>query len=181
MPRFGYWNVWKAAVQRVFHPGFLFSWAHLLFRLFISLNVCLFRLYEGPNKTRRLLGNPAGLFSITKFEADLKSQGIAVGRETLYQLLDHLEDAFLLHAVPIATDSEKRRQVNPRKIYPIDPAMGPVFDRGQKQNMGHALEVAAKILPADQLLLLTAESRLPFPSVPTSIEILPAWQWMLSP
>jgi len=37
---------------------------------------------------RRLLGNPAGLFSITRFEADLKSQGIAAGRETLYAMLD---------------------------------------------------------------------------------------------
>lgn len=92
--------------------------------------------------TRRLLTNPAGLFSITKFESDLKSQGVAVGRETLYQFLAHLEDAFLLQVVPIATDSEKRRQVNPRKIYPLDPAVGPVFDRSQKQNIGHALEVA---------------------------------------
>lgn len=92
--------------------------------------------------TRRLLANPGGLFSITKFESDLKSQGVAVGRETLYQLLAHLEDAFLLQVVPIATDSEKRRQVNPRKVYPVDPAIGPVFDRSRKQNLGHALEVA---------------------------------------
>lgn len=91
---------------------------------------------------RRLLGNPGGLFSITKFETDLKSQGIAAGRETLYELLDHLEDAFLLKAIPVATDSEKRRQVNPRKIYPADPALGPVFDRSPKANTGHALEVA---------------------------------------
>ena len=59
---------------------------------------------------RRLLGNPGGLFSVTKFEADFKSQGIRVGRETLYELLDHLEDAFLLQTMPIASDSEKRRQ-----------------------------------------------------------------------
>ncbi|MDH4409292.1 MAG: hypothetical protein QE273_06710 [Verrucomicrobiales bacterium] len=56
----------------------------------------------------------------TKFAADLRSQGIPAGRETLYEILDHLEDAFLLHALPVATDSEKRKQVNPRKIYPID-------------------------------------------------------------
>lgn len=91
---------------------------------------------------RRLLGNPGGLFSVTKFEADLKSQGIAAGRESLYEMLGHLEDAFLLEAIPVATDSEKRRQVNPRKIYPADPALGPVFDRSRKANLGHALEVA---------------------------------------
>lgn len=91
---------------------------------------------------RRLLGNPGGLFSVTKFEADLKSQGIRVGRETLYELLDHLEDAFLLQTMPIASDSEKRRQVNPRKVYPVDHGLTPVFDRSQKSNMGHSLEVA---------------------------------------
>jgi len=91
---------------------------------------------------RRLLGNPGGLFSVTKFEDDLRSQGIAVGRESLYEMLDHLQDAFLLEAIPVATDSEKRRQVNPRKIYPADPALGPVFDRSRKPNLGHTLEVA---------------------------------------
>lgn len=91
---------------------------------------------------RRLLGNPGGMFSVTKFEADLKSQGIPVGRETLYELLDHLEDAFMLQAVPIATDSEKRKQVNPRKVYPVDHGLTPVFDRSQKANTGHSLEVA---------------------------------------
>lgn len=188
--------------------------------------------------TRRLLGNPGGLFSVTKFEADLKSQGIAAGRDTLHELLAHLEDAFLLNAIHVATDSEKRRQVNPRKIYPIDHALGPVFDRSRKANIGHALEIAvhnelvrrgaetayvktkdgyevdflsrnadgshwliqvcadlnapetlerelrgmqaaANDHPADRQLLLTCESRMPFPTVPPSMEVLPAWRWML--
>ena len=89
---------------------------------------------------RRLLSSPAGLFSVTKFAADLKSQGIPVSRDNLYEFLAHLEDAFLLQTVPVATDSEKRRQVNPRKVYPADPALIPVFDRSGKANTGHALE-----------------------------------------
>ncbi len=187
---------------------------------------------------RRLLGSPAGLFSVTKFAADLKSQGVAAGRETLYEFLDHMEDAFLLQAVPVATDSEKRRQVNPRKAYPTDTGLIPVFDRSDKANSGHALETAVFIelqrrgaevayvktsggfevdflartrdgkedliqvcanvddpgtlarevrglgdaaasYPHARQLLLTLESRLPFPTVPSPIRILPAWQWML--
>ncbi len=98
--------------------------------------------YEVVNPTalrwmvRRLLGSPAGLFSVTKFAAEMKSQGIAASRETLYEFLDYLEDAFLLHAVPVATDSEKRRQVNPRKVYPADTGLIPVFDRSGKANTG---------------------------------------------
>jgi hypothetical protein len=175
---------------------------------------------------------------VTKFAADLKSQGIAAGRETLYEFLDHMEDAFLLQAVPVATDSEKRRQVNPRKVYPADTGLIPVFDRSGKANTGHALETAvfielqrrggeiayvrtpggfevdflaryrdgkedliqvcanaddpetlvrevrgledaAAAYPRARQLLLTLESRLPFPAVPSPIRILPAWQWML--
>jgi predicted AAA+ superfamily ATPase len=91
---------------------------------------------------RRLLGNPAGHFSITKFAADLKSQGIPAGREMLYQFLEHFEDTFLVASLQLATDSEKRRQVNPRKVYPADTGLIPVFDRSGKSNAGHALEVA---------------------------------------
>ncbi len=91
---------------------------------------------------RQLLGNAAGAFSIAKFFADLKSRGVAVGKETLHAFLAHLEDAFLLCTVDIATDSERRRQVNPRKVYPVDTGLIAVFDRSGKVNVGHALETA---------------------------------------
>jgi predicted AAA+ superfamily ATPase len=80
----------------------------------------------------------------TKFAADLRSQGIPAGREVLYEILDHLEDAFLLHALPVATDSEKRKQVNPRKVCPIDHDPTTAFVRSQKANTGHALEVSVR-------------------------------------
>ena len=94
---------------------------------------------------RQLLGNACGLFSINKFHRDLRSQGIPVAKDTLHAYLLHLEDAFLIRAVPIATDSERRRMVNPRKAYPIDPGLIPVFDRSGKANRGHALETAVAL------------------------------------
>lgn len=189
---------------------------------------------------RRLLSSPVGLFSVSRCFADLKSQGIAVSREHLYDFLAHLEDAFLLHALPVATDSEKRRQVNPRKIYPADAALIPVFDRSAKANIGHALEstvfielqrrqcdtayvktadgyevdflarhldgsedliqacasiddpatlaretralqAAAAEHPRARRLLLTLESRTPYPATPPDIHVLPASKWMLLP
>lgn len=89
---------------------------------------------------RQLLGNAAGSFSVNKFHGDLKSQGIPVAKDTLHSYLRHLEDAFLMRLVSIATDSERRRMVNPRKVYPIDPGLIPLFDRSGKTNLGHALE-----------------------------------------
>jgi predicted AAA+ superfamily ATPase len=70
---------------------------------------------------RQLLGNSAGAFSINKFHTDLKSRGVAVAKDTLHQQLARLEDAFLLCSLDLATDSERRRQVNPRKVYPGTP------------------------------------------------------------
>ena len=89
---------------------------------------------------QQLLGNAAGAFSINKFHADLKSRGVAVSKDTLHTLLAHLEDAFLLSSVTVATDSVRRRQVNPRKVYPVDTGLMALFDRAGKANTGHALE-----------------------------------------
>lgn len=92
--------------------------------------------------TRQLLGNAAGTFSVNKFHQSLRSQGISVGKDTLHAYLSYLEDAFLVRIVSIATDSERQRMVNPRKVYPIDMGLIPVFDRSEKANIGHALETA---------------------------------------
>lgn len=89
---------------------------------------------------QQLLGNAAGAFSINKFHGDLQSRGVAIGKDTLHSLLAHLEDAFLLSSAAIATDSVRRRQVNPRKVYPVDTSLGQLFDRSGKANTGHALE-----------------------------------------
>lgn len=89
---------------------------------------------------RQLLGNAAGSFSVNKFHGDLKAQGIPIAKDTLHSYLGYVEDAFLVRIVSMATDSERRRMVNPRKVYPIDPGLIPVFDRSGKSNVGHALE-----------------------------------------
>jgi hypothetical protein len=90
--------------------------------------------------SRQLLSNAAGTFSIHKFYGDLRSQGIPVAKDTLHAYLGHLEDAFLVRTVSVATASERRRMVNPRKVYPVDPGLIPVFDRSDRENLGHSLE-----------------------------------------
>jgi hypothetical protein len=95
--------------------------------------------------TRQLLGAPAGMFSVHRFLNDLRSQGVTAAKDTLHALLAHLEDAFLVRLVPIATGSERQRQSNPRKVYPIDAGLIAAFDRSGKSNTGHALETAVQI------------------------------------
>jgi len=94
---------------------------------------------------RHLLGNAGASFSVQKFFFALKSQGLRVGKDTVHELLAHLADCFLVRTVWLDTDSERRRMVNPRKVYPVDPGLIPVFDRSGKANLGHALETAVLI------------------------------------
>ena len=94
---------------------------------------------------RHLLGNAGSPFSVEKFHGALKSQGIAIARDTLHQLLSHLEDCFLVRVVWMESNSERQRMVNPRKAYPVDPGLIPVFDRTGRANTGHALETAVLV------------------------------------
>ena len=94
---------------------------------------------------RHLLGSAGARFSVHKFHADLRSQGIAVAKDTLHAFVAHLEDAFVVRTVSIAAASERRRMTNPRKAYPIDPGLLPVFDRSGRTNVGHALETAVAL------------------------------------
>jgi uncharacterized protein len=91
---------------------------------------------------RHLLANPAGSFSVNKFHGDLHSQNIAVAKDTLHAYLGHLEDAFLIRTVSMSSGSERQRMVNPRKAYPIDMGLIPVFDPTGRTNLGQALETA---------------------------------------
>jgi predicted AAA+ superfamily ATPase len=94
---------------------------------------------------RHLLANAGSPFSVEKFHRGLKSQGIAVSRDTLHHFLGYLEDCFLVRTVWMEADSERQRMVNPRKIYPVDPGLIPLFDRTGRANVGHALETAVLI------------------------------------
>jgi hypothetical protein len=94
---------------------------------------------------RHLLGDAGSLFSVEKFHAGLKSQGIAVSRDSVHQLLAHLTDCFLVRTVWMEARSERQRMVNPRKSYPVDAGLIPIFDRSGRANHGHALETAVLI------------------------------------
>jgi predicted AAA+ superfamily ATPase len=89
---------------------------------------------------RQLLRNPAGSLSVSKISSDFHSRGIPASKETLLAFLDHLQDAFLVFAVPIFSRSERRRQVNPRKLYLADHALAAAFSPAEGLDRGHLLE-----------------------------------------
>jgi hypothetical protein len=61
-----------------------------------------------------------GKFSVNKFYNTMKSMSVRCTKNTLYEYIDHLTDAFVFSKVPIHSRSEKARTINPVKLYAID-------------------------------------------------------------
>lgn len=84
------------------------------------------------------LSQPATLISINKVFNHFKSLGESVGKNSLFEYLSYFEDAYALFAISIFNFSEKVRQVNPKKIYTIDPGLisaysiKPQFDKAAR-------------------------------------------------
>lgn len=93
----------------------------------------------------RLLSTFSREFSVNKLHAEMKSQGIAVGKDTLHAYLDHLIDARLLHTVSLRSTSYRVRQVNPRKAYAADPGLAAAVAHPSAEDTGHLLENAVYI------------------------------------
>lgn len=87
-----------------------------------------------------LLKNCAAPFSVSKFYKDIKSQGYAVGKDTLYHYLNYIEDAFLVFSVPIFSESYRQIEVNPKKIYAIDTGLVAANLLVSTQNWGPLFE-----------------------------------------
>jgi predicted AAA+ superfamily ATPase len=79
-------------------------------------NTALFR-----HVINTLLHNIANLVSVNRLYQLLKSQGHALSRDTLYDYFGYLEEAMLFFFVPIHSGSIKQQQVNPKKVYVLDP------------------------------------------------------------
>jgi uncharacterized protein len=91
---------------------------------------------------RALLQSSGRSFSVNKVHGDLRSRGLQVSKDTLHALLDHFEDAFLVHTVPIFKRSERARASNPRKVYAIDPGLAWAMSHATAIDLGARLETA---------------------------------------
>ncbi len=90
--------------------------------------------------TSALLKNVASRFSINKFYKDIQSQGYKVGKDTLYNYLEYLEDAFLVYTVPIFTESLRVLETTPKKIYAVDNGLINASTFNFALNVGKLLE-----------------------------------------
>lgn len=87
-----------------------------------------------------LINNTATSISINKIYNDLKSQGHTVGRSTVYEYLEHITDAFLAFTVPLYSESIRKTETNPRKVYAIDTGLCKAYSFGKNDNYGRLFE-----------------------------------------
>jgi len=84
---------------------------------------------------KHLLVNVAKPVSLNKLYRDLKSQGYAVGKNTIFDYVSYLEEAFAIFQVEMWSTSIRQKAVNPRKFYTVDPAYKHIMsiskDRGR--------------------------------------------------
>ena len=85
-----------------------------------------------------LIRNMANLVSPGKLFNDLKSQGLKISKNTVYNYISFMEEAFALFFIPVWTSSLRKEWRNPKKVYVIDHAIKKVLDT--KEDIGRVYE-----------------------------------------
>lgn len=89
---------------------------------------------------KSLLSNNANPFSVNKFVNDSKSQGYRFSKDSIHNYISYLQDGYCFSFVPILSDSQRKRQVNYKKIYAIDHGLVTATVGTRSYNTGRLLE-----------------------------------------
>lgn len=82
--------------------------------------------------------NTSTLLSSNKLYNDLKSQGIQLSKNTLYNYMEYLQEAYAVFSVPVYSRSISEQSKNPKKIYAIDTGFKTAVSTGK--NYGQIYE-----------------------------------------
>lgn len=91
---------------------------------------------------RHAFRNTASLLNVSKLHRDFASMGFTVSKNTLFEYLGYLEDAFLIFLLPKQEQSVRKQAHNPKKLHVIDPGLVAAFKAYPGRDMGHKLETA---------------------------------------
>ncbi|MDO9577434.1 MAG: DUF4143 domain-containing protein [Candidatus Cloacimonadales bacterium] len=89
---------------------------------------------------KRILSTITSEFSVNKLYNDLKSQGITVSKNTLYQFLDYCQDCFLFFPVYSYQASPYRRELSNKKLYIVDSGLLNAVSFSYSDDWGKLLE-----------------------------------------
>ncbi|MBI5490678.1 MAG: ATP-binding protein [Deltaproteobacteria bacterium] len=89
---------------------------------------------------RQLLAGPAAAYTVNRLFHALKSQGLRVSKDAVYEHVRQIEDAYLFCSMEVDDESERVRQSRPRKCEVIDPGLARAVSWRAAQDRGHLLE-----------------------------------------
>jgi len=89
---------------------------------------------------KRLLANSSRTFSVNKYYRDLRSRGLKVSRDLLYELLDHLVEAYAVFMLPKWDASLVKREQSMKKSYAVDPGLVTATTYLTSRDLGDLLE-----------------------------------------
>jgi predicted AAA+ superfamily ATPase len=84
------------------------------------------------------INNISTSLSFHKLYNDFKSQGIHLSKNTIYEYVSYLEDAYIFFSVPKFSFSHREQLRNPKKIYTVDIGFKSLF--GIKEDIGNIYE-----------------------------------------
>ena len=87
-----------------------------------------------------LMMNISTMISFSKIENDFKSRGMKLSRATLSTFAGYIEETFFGFFVEMYSESVRKRQVNPKKFYIIDPGIHNYLTFRFSENKGRVLE-----------------------------------------
>ena len=91
---------------------------------------------------KHFMVNAATLVSANKLFQDLKSQGVSLSKNSLYEYLEYMLDAYILFRTQKHASSVRVQQQNPSKYYVIDSGIMRPFLADPGANIGRKLENA---------------------------------------
>lgn len=87
-----------------------------------------------------MLTNISRPFSINKFYNDVRAQGYKITKDTLYDYASYIEDAYLAFLVGKYDRSARKIQINPKKIFAVDPGLVSALRLNNERDIGKLFE-----------------------------------------
>jgi len=88
------------------------------------------------------LQNAAAPLSINKVYNHFKSLGLQVSKNSLYEWMDYIEDAYCLFSIGCFDLSARKSSLKPKKIYPVDTGLVTSFAVHPDMKLAQTLETA---------------------------------------
>lgn len=97
-------------------------------------------VYVIKDMMRRLIANNACAFSVHKYYNDLRSRGVRLGKDSLYEFLNYFTDAYMVFQLNKYDRSVAKQEQALKKIYINDTGLGAAYNYNLSRNEGRLLE-----------------------------------------